>query len=161
MRFFFPAVPPVALWAGLGLVVAAAGVRAARAVRCRGSELGGVAITGLLAVLLSPVAWIHHLSWIVIALGVVIGDGRDGAGWRTAVAGGALFTAIVPLWGKRLWHAHEAPALVCRLLEDTYGLAAIRRDRDHLQAEPRAGQEAASCRPRLSLSAAPDGNVLA
>ena len=50
---------------GLALIVAVAGFAAAVAVRRHGHEMAGVAITGLLAALLSPVAWIHHFCWIV------------------------------------------------------------------------------------------------
>jgi alpha-1,2-mannosyltransferase len=161
MRFFFPHVPPVALWVTVVLAAAVLGFAAARVVHERGSEIGGVAITGLLAALLSPVAWIHHLCWIVIALGVIVGDGRNRRRVVTAIAGGALFMTIMPVWGRRLWLSHEAPALVCRLLEDCFGLAAIAaivvifRLRD-------AGPGADAAVPaEPARSAAADGKVLA
>lgn len=161
MRFFFPAVPPVALWVGLALVVGVLGFAAARAVRDHGSELGGVAITGLLAAVLSPVAWIHHLCWIVLALGVIIGDGRNGRRVATAIGVGAIFTVPVPVWGKKLWLAHEAPTLVCRLLEDTFGLAAIAAIVIIFRLSRDTGREAATAMAEPALSGAPDGNVLA
>ena len=125
MRIYSPDAPPLALWLGLALLVAVAGFAAAVAVRRHGHELAGVAITGLLAALLSPVAWIHHICWIVIALGVIIGDGRDWRRVATAVASGAVFTAVLPTWGKDLFLDQSVPNLVSRTVEDAFGLAAL------------------------------------
>jgi alpha-1,2-mannosyltransferase len=125
MRIFFPSAAPAALWLAVALVVAVAGFAAARAVQARGQELGGVAITGMLAALLSPVAWIHHLCWIVVALGVIIGDGRSRRRVLTAVATAAVFTSILPLWGKQLYLSQAVPVALSRFLEDAFGLAAL------------------------------------
>jgi alpha-1,2-mannosyltransferase len=153
MRLFAPHQPPSALWVAIAVVVAVLGFAAARAVHQRGNELGGIAITGLLAALLSPVAWIHHLCWVVIALGVVVGNGRD---WRRvlgALGVGGLFASIAPVWGKRLWAAQAAPAPVSRFLEATFGLAALglivvifrlRGGDPALPAPPHAGPESSA-----------------
>jgi alpha-1,2-mannosyltransferase len=125
MRLFSPHQPPIALWLGVAALVAIAGFAAARVVQQRGHELGGIAITGMLAALLSPVAWIHHLCWIVVALGVLIGDGRDRRRVLGAVTVGVLFTSILPLYGKHLWQAQAAPGPLSRFLEATFGLAAL------------------------------------
>jgi alpha-1,2-mannosyltransferase len=125
LRVFSPSVLPAAAWVAAVAVVAVAGFAAAYAVRRRGHELGGVAITGMLAALLSPVAWIHHICWIVIALGVIIGDGRDWRRVATAVAGGAVFTAVLPTWGKELFLAQQLPGVASRLVEDAFGLGAL------------------------------------
>jgi alpha-1,2-mannosyltransferase len=125
MRIYAPQAPPLALWLGLALIVAVAGFAAAIVVRRRGHELAGVAITGLLAALLSPVGWIHHICWIVIALGVIIGDGRDWRRVTTAIVGGALYTAVLPTFGKHLFLARAVPPLVSRTVEDAFGLAAL------------------------------------
>ena len=45
------------------------------------SSLSEVAAVGLVAVLLSPVAWIHHLPWMVVVIPALIGDGRDRRRW--------------------------------------------------------------------------------
>ena len=125
MRMFYPASPPLALWLGVALVVAVAGFAAAAAVRRHGHELAGVAITGMLAALLSPVAWIHHICWIVIALGVIVGDGRDWRRVSTALVGGAYFTAVLPIWGKYLYLAQSVPDWVSRAMEDAFGVGAL------------------------------------
>jgi alpha-1,2-mannosyltransferase len=125
LRIFHPSAMPVAVWLVVVAIVAVAGFAAARAVHRRGNEMGGIAITGMLAALLSPVAWIHHISWIVVALGVIVGDGRNPRRIVAALATVALFLTSMPIWAKHIFLAHEAPVLVVRFLEDTFGLAAL------------------------------------
>lgn len=125
MRLVFPTATPTAVWLGIALIVAIGGFAAARVVYGRGQEMAGIAITGMLAALLSPVAWIHHLCWIVIALGVIVGDGRNPRRVVTAVVTGAVFTSVLPIAGKDLFAAHEVPVLLARVMEDTFGLAAL------------------------------------
>jgi alpha-1,2-mannosyltransferase len=125
MRLFAPHYAPLAAWLAVAALVAVAGFAAARFVQRRGHELGGIAITGMLAALLSPVSWIHHFCWIIIAIGVLIGDGRDRRRVAGAVALGALFTSSLPVYGKHLWEAQAAPGPVSRFLEATFGLAAL------------------------------------
>ncbi|HEU5419935.1 MAG TPA: glycosyltransferase 87 family protein [Streptosporangiaceae bacterium] len=125
LRMFVPHPAPVALWLGVAALVAAGGFLAARQAFRRGQEMAGIAITGLLAALLSPVAWIHHFCWVVLALGVIIGDGRS---WRRAgiaVAAGELFASTLPVWAKYLLLQRAIGPLAGRTLEDTFGLAAI------------------------------------
>ena len=97
-----PAVAAVGLW------------RAARA----DSALGFLAITGLLAVLLSPVAWIHHLVWVVPVLGVLAAARRWA--WLTLLT--VLFALPVPWWGRALVR-HDV--FGGRVVEDAFGLAAL------------------------------------
>lgn len=125
LRLFAPTMAPTLAWLAVALVVAVAGFAAARAVQRRGQELGGVAITGLLAALLSPVAWIHHLCWVIIVLGVLIGDGRDRRRMVTAALTAGLFASVMPIWGKNLLEARAAPIPVTRFMEATFGLAAL------------------------------------
>ena len=125
LRLFAPAPAPAALWLAVALLVAVAGFAAARAVHQRGQDMAGIAITGLLAALLSPVAWIHHLCWVVIVIGVLVGDGRDRRRVLTAAATSALFASNLPIRGKFLLEAGGAPIWVTRLMEASFGLAAI------------------------------------
>jgi alpha-1,2-mannosyltransferase len=125
LRLFAPSPAPALAWLLVALAVAVAGFAAARAVHRRGQELAGVAITGMLAALLSPVAWIHHLCWVVIALGVIAGDGRDRRRVITAALAAALFASVMPIWGKDLLEAHAAPVPLTRFMEATFGLAAL------------------------------------
>jgi alpha-1,2-mannosyltransferase len=125
LRLFAPAPAPAALWLAVALLVAVGGFAVARAVQRRGQEMAGIAITGLLAALLSPVAWIHHLCWVVIVIGVLVGDGRDRRRVLTAAATSALFASNLPIRGKFLLEAGGAPIWVTRLMEASFGLAAV------------------------------------
>jgi alpha-1,2-mannosyltransferase len=125
LRLFAPAPAPAALWLAVAVLVAVAGFAAARAVHQRGQDMAGIAITGLLAALLSPVAWIHHLCWVVIVIGVLVGDGRDRRRVLTAAATSALFASNLPIRGKFLLEAGGAPIWVTRLMEASFGVAAV------------------------------------
>ncbi|HEY5356820.1 MAG TPA: glycosyltransferase 87 family protein [Streptosporangiaceae bacterium] len=125
LRIFYPAAGPAWVWLATAGIVAIAGFAAARAVQRRGQEIAGIAITGMLAALLSPVAWFHHLCWVVPALGVITGDGRSRRRLLAAVATAGLFAWSVPNWGKELFLAHAVPVLLGRVLEDAFGLAAL------------------------------------
>jgi alpha-1,2-mannosyltransferase len=125
LRLFLPSTPPSALWVIAVIVVGTAGFVTARRVARTGGEMAGVAITGLLAVLLSPVAWIHHLAWVVVVIGAVAGDGRDRR--RLAVAAGiALFyTVTLPWWGLSLLKVSWLPKTAGRIVQSSFGLGAI------------------------------------
>ncbi|MGH3276645.1 MAG: glycosyltransferase 87 family protein [Streptosporangiaceae bacterium] len=125
LRLFAPAPAPVLLWLALALVVAVAGFMAARVAARRGQEMAGVAITGLLAALLSPVAWIHHLCWVILVIGVLTGDGRNRRRLAAAAVTAALFVTDMPIWGKILLDGRVAPIPVTRFMEATFGLAAV------------------------------------
>jgi alpha-1,2-mannosyltransferase len=125
LRVFSPAAAPPVIWLTVALLVGVAGFWIARRVHRSGHEMAGIAVTGLLAALLSPVAWIHHFCWIVLALGVIVGDGRSPRRVAAAGAMGALFISILPLWGKQLLTEHAVPVVLARALEDTFGLAAL------------------------------------
>jgi alpha-1,2-mannosyltransferase len=118
---------PTVVWLAVTLVVAALGFTAARACWASGNDMAGVAITGLLAAVLSPIAWIQHFCWLVAVLGVLISDGR---GWRRAsvaatAAAVALFaTTSVPTWAQG-WLKQGFPVVPGRLLEDALGLTAV------------------------------------
>jgi alpha-1,2-mannosyltransferase len=71
-RLSAPEQPSRALWLALVIVVAALGLwRAARAARA-GDEIAGLALTGLVAALVSPITWPHHVYWFVPALVVLV-----------------------------------------------------------------------------------------
>jgi alpha-1,2-mannosyltransferase len=125
LRAVAPAALPTALWAGVALVVAVAGFAAARRAWRRGFAVGGVAITGLLAALLSPVAWLHHYCWIVVALGAIVGDGRRPGRVLAAVAAAGLYLTMLPALGGVLHARHLVPAATGLALTDAFGLGAL------------------------------------
>lgn len=89
--------------------------------------LGGVAIVGLLSVMLSPVGWIHHLVWMIAVIGALVGDGRDTR--RCLLAFGVWFLFLWPLpWWGRGWIGPEHSAMAefgGQILRDSFGLAAL------------------------------------
>lgn len=126
LRLFVPHSMPVPAWLAVALVIAAAGFAAARYARGRSGEMAGIAIVGLLAALLSPVAWIHHLCWIVVVLGVLAGDGRSPRRVATAAVTTLLFISSMPVWGKEMYmYVRFVPVLADRVVEDSFGLAAL------------------------------------
>ena len=105
------------------ILVAVVGYR--QAVRAqRVDEVAGVGLTGLLAVLLSPVAWIHHLVWLPLVIGTVIADGRSP---RRVAAGLGLvvfFVLRVPWIGFHMLHT-AWPQPAARIVQDGFGLMAV------------------------------------
>lgn len=86
-------------WLLAALVVAIVGFRRARTAHLEGDEMTGIAIVGLLAVLLSPIAWIHHFAWMIVALGALVGDMRDRRRVVLAVLIGSVLLLRLPWWG--------------------------------------------------------------
>ena len=125
LRAYLPGHAPPVIWLLAAAAVAVAGFAAARACWRRGDEMAGIAITGLLAAALSPVAWIHHLCWVVVAIGFIVGTGRD---WRRVTVATLAFGLLVsklPVWVQAHVGARQVPGIPARLLEDSFGLAAL------------------------------------
>jgi alpha-1,2-mannosyltransferase len=116
---------PDLIWLPVALVVAVCGFAAARACWKHGHDLAGITITGLLGALLSPVAWIHHLCWVLVAIGVVAGNGRSTRRiWLAALTGG-LFLSTLPIWAEVSLSASQLRSLPGFLLENSFGLWAL------------------------------------
>lgn len=115
-----------ALWIISALIVTVFAYRWARTASMSGFEARGVAIVGLLSVLISPVSWIHHLAgWVPLLVGVLLGDGRD---WRRvgySLLATVFFILQIPWYGSKIvaktadWH------LPGRILESGFGLGAL------------------------------------
>jgi alpha-1,2-mannosyltransferase len=86
-----PGSPNAALWAGLVLAVLVLWVwRVRHAVRL-GDERAGLALTGVLGCLISPVTWVHHLVWLLPALLLLTARGLAAVGapeWGGTFGGG-------------------------------------------------------------------------
>jgi alpha-1,2-mannosyltransferase len=118
-------VAPDLVWLPLALLVGVGGFAAARACWLHGHEMAGIAITGLLGALLSPVAWIHHLCWVVVAIGVLVGNGGQARRLVLAALTGVLFLTTLPTWAE---HTHSAAQLMSVpgfAMENSFGLAAL------------------------------------
>jgi alpha-1,2-mannosyltransferase len=125
LRLFKPHLAPAAIWLAVALVVAIAGFAAARSCWRRGNDMAGLAITGLLSAALSPVAWIHHYCWLVVALGVIVGNGRSRRRVATAAVAWILFLTALPIWAQTMMRTGRLGIFPGRVLEAAFGLAAL------------------------------------
>jgi alpha-1,2-mannosyltransferase len=87
-RFSVPDKPDRLLWLVLVAVVATYGLwRAARASR-GGDEMAGLALTGLVGALVSPISWTHHVYWFLPAILVLADAGLPPPpGWEPVAVG--------------------------------------------------------------------------
>ncbi|MGV9325270.1 glycosyltransferase 87 family protein [Streptosporangium sandarakinum] len=127
IRLYLPDTPTSLLWLVLVAAVGWYGFRHARRAFLDGHTMTGVALTGLMAVLLSPVAWIHHLAWVVVVLGALAGDGRDPVRVRVAAGVWLYYVVPVPWWGVAI-KAAEIPVLspvLGKIVQNGFGLGAL------------------------------------
>jgi alpha-1,2-mannosyltransferase len=113
------------LWLGLVLAVGVVGFALAARLDRLDEQVAVVAVVGMLAVLISPVSWVHHLFWGIVAIGAVVGDGRQ---WPRVVTGavGTLWLYLhMPWWGASMVQRGQGPAWWARLLENSYALFAL------------------------------------
>ena len=80
-----------------------------------------------MAVLLSPVAWIHHLHWMVVVLFAVLGPDplRDRRRLGAAAVLTAWFLARGPWWGITWVSSGWQPMLVGRFLQNSDTVGAL------------------------------------
>jgi alpha-1,2-mannosyltransferase len=122
LREFLPGQAPGALWAAVAVAVAVAGFAVARRLARQSREMEAIAVTALLGVLLSPVSWIHHFLVVVVVIGA---DGRSPRRVAIAAVTAVLFVLTIPWWGQSLLSQHDVPALLARIVEDGFGIAAL------------------------------------
>ncbi len=116
-----------ALWLALVAVVGWYGFRFAREALDRGDLMTSVALVGLMAVLLSPVAWIHHLAWVVVVLGALVGNGHDVVRLRVATGVWLFYVVPIPWWGVAI-KAADIPVVspvIGKIVQNGFGLGAI------------------------------------
>ncbi len=114
-----------ALWLLLVVVAAVVGLRVARRAHLAGDPVSQVAAMGLVAVLCSPVSWIHHFAWIVVVIAALAGDGRSPQRVGFAALVTAWFLCRLPWWGIT-WVADAYPALwFGRLLQNADTVGAV------------------------------------
>ena len=84
------------------------------------SDLGAI---GLVAVLVSPVSWIHHLAWLAVVIPALVGDGRDRVRWGFAVVLTGWFLCRLPWWGVTWRARHQATEFFGKAMQnaDTVG----------------------------------------
>ncbi|WP_106396677.1 glycosyltransferase 87 family protein [Actinocorallia populi] len=139
LRMYWPDPVTVVVWLAVVALLVWTGYRYARRLSLLGAsgrlspanswsaEQAGIAVTGLLAVIVSPVSWIHHLAWIVLVIGALAGDGGNLR--RCAAAAGVwlFYVLSIPWWGTS--HIQPAKPLweqaVGRIMQSSYGLGAV------------------------------------
>jgi alpha-1,2-mannosyltransferase len=124
LRFFLPGHVPGVLWVLIAVTVAVAGFAVARRLARDRFEMAGIAVTALLLLLVSPVAWIHYFLMIIIAIGAIAGDGRLARRALTAAGAAMFFLLKVPWWGHSLLSDAVVPRPLSRLAEGGFGIAA-------------------------------------
>jgi alpha-1,2-mannosyltransferase len=113
------------LWLLAVAVVGVIGFALARRAYRAGDPIAEVAAVGLMAVLLSPVAWVHHFAWVVVVIAALLGDGRDRRRLVYAAIITAWFLARLPWWGIS-WVANDWPVLwFGRILQNSYCLGGL------------------------------------
>jgi alpha-1,2-mannosyltransferase len=107
-RFVEPYEPSRGIWAAGVLVLLTLWFVRVRRATAAGDHAAAVALTGILACLISPVTWVHHLVWLVPALAVLAGaaldtpagpDRRRLLTWAVALPV-VLSSSVVWLWSK-------------------------------------------------------------
>jgi alpha-1,2-mannosyltransferase len=109
------------LWLVSVALVAVVGFYLARRAYAAIGESMGIAITGLLAVLLSPVSWIHHLCWLLLVVAAIVGTGERRQ-WLLAAAVSVPFVVPLPWIGSHL-RADGMP--LAGVIVDAYALLAL------------------------------------
>ena len=122
--------PGTVLWLVLVAVVAWFGFGLARRMHRAGDPVAEVAVVGLLACLLSPVAWVHHYHWVVVVVLALLGarPWRDRRRLWAGIGVTVFFTMRLPWWGID-WLAHrdwpEWPGRVLQNADVAGGLACL------------------------------------
>jgi alpha-1,2-mannosyltransferase len=100
-----PSHPPKAVWIALVLLVMAVWAwRSHQAIK-RGDEASGLAFTGILGVLISPITWVHHLVWVMPALVLLVVRAYDrgtSTRRRNWLVGLALVTYMI-MCSRMVW----------------------------------------------------------
>jgi len=113
------------IWLVCVAVVGVIGFALARRAYRQHDSIAEVAVVGLMAVLLSPVAWIHHLHWVVVVIFAILGADplRDRRRLVAAAVVTAWFLCRMPWWGITWLNDRVGPVFFGRLLQnaDTAG----------------------------------------
>ncbi|HEY6794280.1 MAG TPA: glycosyltransferase 87 family protein [Kineosporiaceae bacterium] len=95
-----------AVWLLLVVVVAVFGFRLALRLDRLEEPVAVVGVLGMLAVLLSPVSWVHHVHWGIVVIGALLGDARVPRRVLAALAGTTMLWFNLP-WDGYSWERHH------------------------------------------------------
>ena len=125
LRAFLPGGLPGAIWAAVATAVAVAGFALVGRLARESREMEAIAVTALVGVLASPVSWIHHYVVVVVAIGAILADGRVPRRVVLAAGTAVYFAVTIPWWGQSLLGQPDVPALAARVVQDSFGIAAL------------------------------------
>lgn len=113
------------VWFGAVLLVAVLGYGLSVRLHRLGEPVAVVGAVGMVAVLVSPVSWIHHWHWGIAVIGALLADARDRG--RSAAAAGVTVVLLLPLpWWGGAWPGHgPVVSVLGRVVEQSYTLLAI------------------------------------
>lgn len=120
-----PEAASTVVWLVLAVGVAIVGFVRARAAHEAGDERGAFAIVALLAVLLSPIAWIHHVVWFIPMVAALAADGRDRRRLVAASLVGLILLLRLPWWGWALMDQGIVGGAVGVLMHNAYVLLGL------------------------------------
>jgi alpha-1,2-mannosyltransferase len=112
-------------WAALAAVALAAGFALSRRLDRLGEPVAVVAAVGLVAYLVSPVSWVHHLHWGVVVIGALLGDARVRGRVVAACGAAVLLWLQLPWWGANLLAGGDVPRWLARVVQSSYTELAI------------------------------------
>jgi alpha-1,2-mannosyltransferase len=117
------------LWLGLAGLVCLVGFALAARFERAGEPVAIVAAVGMVAVLVSPVSWVHHMHWAVVAVAALLGDGRRLDRILLSLALSISMVIELPWIGHRwLFGAADygVPRWVARIFQNCYvGIAPL------------------------------------
>ena len=125
LRTYMPDPVVTALWLACVIAVVYFGYRGARRLSLSGREAAGVAVTGLLSVAVSPVSWIHHLTWVIVAIGALAGAARDRRRVIAAAVTYVFFVVPVPWLGVTLLADGIGGRVPGKIVQDGFGLGTL------------------------------------
>jgi alpha-1,2-mannosyltransferase len=113
------------LWLGCVLLVLVGGLALSRQFDRLGQPIAVVATVGMVAFLISPVSWVHHMHWGVVVIAALLGDGRDWRRIAAALIGAVLLWIRLPWWGANLVADHHVNRVLARLVQNSYSIWAV------------------------------------
>jgi alpha-1,2-mannosyltransferase len=113
------------LWVLGVIAVAAFGFWLSARLDRLGEQVAVVGAVGMVAVLISPVSWIHHWHWGIAVIGALLGDGRRRGRVLAALAVTVVLLLPLPWWGGA-WQGHgPVVSVLGRVVEQSYTLLAL------------------------------------
>ncbi len=113
------------LWLLAVLVTSAAGFAVSVRLERAGEAVAVVATVGLVAFLVSPVSWVHHLQWGVVVVGALLGDARRPTRVLAAAAAAGMLWMRLPWWGITMIAEGFGPKWAGRTVQNGYTLFAV------------------------------------